>query len=136
MTKSPCKTPLAALVVLMILLLTSPGALAAPVVNLSPAQAYKMLKQNSDIYLLDVRTPQEYMQMRIEGARLIPIEQFLRRQKEVPADRPVVVYCAVGARSSEVANYLVRQGYATVYNMYGGIYGWQLRGYPLLSGMP
>jgi rhodanese-related sulfurtransferase len=104
--------------------------------NLSAAEARVLLQQDSRTYLLDVRTPEEYRQVRIEGARLIPIDQFLRRLSEVPVDRPILVYCAVGSRSSQVASYLARQGYSDVYNMEGGIWGWQLRGFPVLQGGP
>ena len=85
---------------------------------------------------LDVRTPGEFMQLRLDGAHLIPIDQLLRRIGELPKDRPILVYCAVGSRSSQVAGYLAQQGYSEVYNLYGGISAWQLRGYPVLQGAP
>ena len=105
----------------------------AAVQNLSADDARKLLQSRSDIYLLDVRTAGEYFQVRLEGARLIPIDQLQRRINEVPK-APVLVYCAVGSRSSAVADYLLRLGYPEVYNLYGGIWAWQLRGYPILKG--
>jgi rhodanese-related sulfurtransferase len=105
----------------------------AAVQNLSADDARKLLQSRSDIYLLDVRTAGEYFQVRLEGARLIPIDQLQRRINEVPKV-PVLVYCAVGSRSSAVADYLLRLGYPEVYNLYGGIWAWQLRGYPILKG--
>ncbi|PLY02620.1 MAG: rhodanese-like domain-containing protein [Desulfuromonas sp.] len=105
----------------------------AAVQNLSADQAAQLLKGRSDIFLLDVRTPGEYLQTRLAGARLIPIDQLQRRIAEVPKG-PVLVYCAVGSRSSAVADYLLRLGYPEVYNLYGGIWAWQLRGLPVLKG--
>jgi rhodanese-related sulfurtransferase len=104
--------------------------------NISAAESRALLQENGRTFLLDVRSPEEYLQVRIEGARLIPTDQFLRRLSEVPGDRPILVYCAVGSRSSQVAAYLARQGYSEVYNMEGGIWGWQLRGFPVLKGGP
>ena len=93
-----------------------------------------MVRQRSDLYLLDVRTPGEYQQARLAGAQLIPIDQMMKRLAEVPKDRPILVYCAVGSRSSQVVNYLARQGYPEVYNLDGGIYSWAQNGYPILQG--
>ena len=104
--------------------------------NLSPQEAYAMVDQRSDLFLLDVRTFGEYQQARLDGARLIPIDQFVKRLAEVPKDRPVLVYCAVGSRSAQVVNYLARQGYPEIYNLSGGIYAWAQKGLPVLQGGP
>ena len=104
--------------------------------NLTPKESFDLVGQRSDLFLLDVRTHGEYQQTRLEGARLIPIDQFVKRLNEVPKDRPILVYCAVGSRSAQVVSYLARQGYPEVYNMYGGIYSWSQNGYPVLRGGP
>jgi rhodanese-related sulfurtransferase len=120
---------------LLIPLVAAP-ALAAPARNISAADAWNLLRQNKRVYILDVRTPGEYLQARLEGAQLIPIDQILRRLGELPKDRPILVYCAVGARSAQVAGYLAQQGYPEVFNLYGGISAWQLRGLRTLQGPP
>jgi len=104
--------------------------------NVSPEEAYGMVAKHDSLYLLDVRTPGEFQQARLEGASLIPIDQLLKRLAEVPKDRPILVYCAVGSRSAQVVNYLARQGYPEVYNLYGGIYSWAQKGYPIQQGEP
>ena len=109
---------------------------AATARNVSPEEAYSMVVKHDSLYLLDVRTPGEFQQARLEGAKLIPIGQLLNRLPEVPKDRPILVYCAVGSRSAQVVNYLARQGYPEVYNLYGGIYSWAQNGYPILQGGP
>jgi len=121
---------------LVLLLLLTGRAWGAPVTSVMAPEAVQLLQRQPHTFLLDVRTPGEYLQLRLAGATLIPIDQFLARTREVPRDRPVLVYCAVGSRSSQVANYLVSQGYPEVYNLTGGIWGWQLRGYPVLQGPP
>ena len=122
---------------LFLLMVLLPVATEAAVArNLSPREAFAMFGQRSDLYLLDVRTPGEYRQVRLEGARLIPIDQLTRRIAELPKDRPILVYCAVGSRSAQVVNYLARQGYPEIYNLDGGIFAWAQGGYPVLKGGP
>lgn len=106
--------------------------LAAVARSIGPEDAAAMIRQRPEVYLLDVRTPQEYRQAHLADARLIPIDQIERRIAEIPKGRPIVVYCAVGSRSAQVFSFLARQGYAEVYNLDGGIVGWMQRGYPVL----
>lgn len=99
--------------------------------NISSRDAKALLDKNKNIYLLDVRTPQEYGQGRLAGSVLIPIGEFERRSGEVPKNKTIVVYCAVGSRSLPVANFLAQQGYKDVYNMTDGIVGWYRNGFPV-----
>lgn len=109
---------------------------AAVARNVEAQEAFSLIDQRNELFLLDVRTLGEYQQVRLEGAQLIPIGQLIKRLDEVPKDRPILVYCAVGSRSAQVVNYLARQGYPELYNLYGGIYSWAQKGYPILQGGP
>jgi phage shock protein E len=120
-------------IVLLLLLLSLPAA-ADRFRNISAAEARSLIAQNDQVLVLDVRTLGEYRQVRLADALLIPIDQLPRRLGEMPANRPILVYCAVGYRSTEAANFLARQGFMSVYNMYGGISAWQVRGYPVQKG--
>lgn len=122
------------LITLCSLLIATPAIAAAQ--NISAGEAQRLLKQTPTVYLLDVRTLGEFMQKRIAGAHLIPIDQLQSRVAELPKDRTIVVYCEVGSRSELVAGYLARLGYREVFNLSGGIMAWQVRGYPILTGMP
>lgn len=104
--------------------------------NISATDMQRLVKQTPDIYLLDVRTLGEYTQKRIKGAHLIPIDQIEKRINEIPNNRPIIVYCETGVRSSLVGRYLERLGFNSVANLSQGIMGWQVRGYPIESGMP
>jgi len=99
--------------------------------DISAREAKALLDRNKNIYLLDVRTPQEYSQGKLAGSVLIPIGEFERRIREVPKNKTIVVYCAVGSRSKPVANFLSRQGYKDVYNMTDGIVGWYRNGFSI-----
>ena len=99
--------------------------------DISSRAAKVLLDKNRDIFLLDVRTPQENSQARLTGSVLIPISEFERRINEVPRNKTILVYCAVGSRSKPVAEYLSKSGYKDVYNMTDGIVGWYRNGFPL-----
>jgi rhodanese-related sulfurtransferase len=99
--------------------------------DISSREAKALLEKNSNIFLLDVRTPQENSQARLSGTVLIPIDEFERRVKEVPKNKTILVYCAVGSRSKQVAEFLSKNGYKDVYNMTDGIVGWYRNGFPL-----
>jgi len=120
----------------MFLLLLGTPLWAGQALQVSADQARQLIGNKENLFLLDVRTRQEYAEVRMADARLIPINELVARIGEIPRERPIMVYCAVGSRSSQVANYLARAGYPEVYNLNGGIWGWQLRGYPVLKGMP
>jgi len=106
-------------------------AVAAGARDITSREAKGLLEKNGKVFLLDVRTPDERRQGYIAGSVLIPIDAVEKRIGEVPRNRPVVVYCAVGSRSRFVAEALARQGYAEVYNMKDGIYGWYRNGFAI-----
>lgn len=106
-------------------------ALAAPYRNIGSAEAKALLDTKRNVFLLDVRTPDEYRQARLSGSVLIPINEVERRIAQIPKGRPVLIYCAVGSRSGLVAGYLTQRGYGEVYNMHDGIVGWYRNGFPI-----
>ena len=69
--------------------------------------------------VLDVRTPEEVAAGAYPGALTIPVQQLAARIKEVPTGKPVVVYCAAGARAGTAAEMLRAAGHAEVYNAGG-----------------
>ena len=84
-----------------------------------------------DIYVLDVRTPQEWQTGHIPGATLIPLEELAVRSGELPVGEPILIYCRSGNRSLEAMNMLGSVGYMNLSSMYGGIKDWIVAGYPL-----
>ena len=83
--------------------------------------------------LLDVREPDEWAAGHIDGAVHIPMSGLVQRVDEVPKDRDVVVVCKVGARSAQVAAFLLQRGWSTVRNLDGGVVAWVQAGRPLVS---
>lgn len=92
-------------------------------IDLSIEEAKTFLTEHKHATLLDVRTPVECAAGMIEGALCIPMQSLQGREDEIPPG-PVLVYCAVGARSAAVADYLVQLGREEVYNLDGGIMDW------------
>jgi hydroxyacylglutathione hydrolase len=75
--------------------------------------------------LVDVRAPGERKQKRIEGSVSIPLNHLGERLAELPADRPLIVYCGGGYRSSIAASILQRHGFSQVSEIAGGITAWE-----------
>ena len=81
--------------------------------------------------LLDVRAPNERFDKRIKGSVAIPLTQLAARLAEVPRDRPVIVHCAGGYRSSIAASLLAHAGVDKVSELAGGIAAWEQAHLPL-----
>jgi rhodanese-related sulfurtransferase len=69
--------------------------------------------------VIDVRSPREFEGGAFPGARNIPLTSLAERLREIPRDRPVVLYCASGMRSASAARLLARSGFGDVVNAGG-----------------
>lgn len=95
-------------------------------------EAAKVLELAETI-ILDVRTPMEHTRVRIPQSRLIPLSELRGRLHELKEyrDRPVLVYCATGNRSTMAAQLLLESGFRKVYNLRYGIREWIAVGFPV-----
>ena len=101
--------------------------------NLSPRDAYRMIRSDPEVEVLDVRTPMEYHRDgRIPGARLMPLSELQWRLKELDPTKKYLVYCRTGNRSGQVCRFLAALGF-NMYNM-GGVVQWARYGLPLEEG--
>lgn len=73
--------------------------------------------------LVDVRSPGEFSSGHVKGAINIPVQEFSTRAKEIPKNKPVVLYCASGMRSGAAAGMLRDAGRTDVHNL-GSISRW------------
>lgn len=80
---------------------------------------------------LDVRTPGEYANGHIPGARLIPMQELANRIGEVPRNKQVYVYCESGGRSTRAAKMLAEAGLTNIENIPASMAGWRKAGYPI-----
>jgi rhodanese-related sulfurtransferase len=81
--------------------------------------------------LVDVRTPRERDQKHVAGSLSLPLNHLVERAAELPADRPLLVHCAGGYRSSIAASLLQRLGFTHVSEMAGGIAAWEAANLPV-----
>jgi hydroxyacylglutathione hydrolase len=86
--------------------------------------------------LIDVRTPPEWNQQRIDGAINLPLNLLRDRLHTVPAGRELAVYCAGGYRSAIATSLMLRASYPTVTDLVGGLAAWDAAGLPLTIGVP
>ena len=79
-------------------LLAAPSAAAAEPGPLTPEEAKEMVHAGGDLFILDVRNPNEYVTVHYPDSLNIPVNELEARIMEVPADKPVLVHCALGKR--------------------------------------
>lgn len=91
-------------------------------------QAYDLYAQG--IFLLDVRTQEEWDASHVPNATLIPLDQLENRLNELPRDQEIVVMCRSGNRSQSGRDILLKAGFDQVTSMAGGIRDWSSAGYP------
>ena len=85
-----------------------------------------MLDRNEDIFLVDVREPNEYEIVSIPGATLIPKGEFLSGAalERLPQDKRIVLHCKSGARSAEALAVLKDAGFSDAVHVGGGVLAW------------
>ncbi len=93
--------------------------------NITAAEAKKIMDTEEGYIILDVRTQEEYNESHIPGAILIPNTEIEERAEEVLTDKSqlILVYCRSGRRSKMAAEALVELGYTNI-REFGGILDW------------
>lgn len=89
--------------------------------NITPRRLKERLEAGEDLELLDVREPWEFSLARIEGSRLIPMNELPERISELNPKLETVVICHHGLRSANVTQALERSGFPKVSNLEGGL---------------
>ncbi len=80
-------------------------------------QAQKLLKKCENVFLVDVRSPQEYAEGHIDRAILIPNYEIREKAKKILKDKEatIILYCSSGIRSKKAARELERLEYTNLY---------------------
>ncbi len=102
--------------------------------QLSPIEATR-LQNDEDAVFVDVRDDAEFKRGHILGAKHIPLAVFDKRMTELEKlkSKPMVVYCANGARASKAAGKLRKAEYPVVHTLMGGIGGWEKTNMPVTT---
>ncbi len=80
----------------------------------------ELVEQKNQVMLIDTRIPEEYSFGTIPGAVNIPLDEMREHLAEIPTDKPVVLFCAVGLRGYLAQRILMGRGYRNVRNLIGG----------------
>ena len=96
------------------------------ILSIEPKDLYDVLQdKGSELYLLDVREPDEHQRVKIEASTLVPLQQVPSRLEEIrlaaASARVAVVYCRSGGRSETAIRWLEEQGVVGLRNLRGGI---------------
>jgi adenylyltransferase/sulfurtransferase len=87
-------------------------------------EVYDRLQQSKDLFILDVRNPEEYAICQIPGSTLIPLDELPARMHELDSAVEMVVHCKSGKRSAKAVALLMQAGFRKVKNVRGGILAW------------
>tara|TARA_B100000745_G_scaffold300564_1_gene255333 strand:- start:16676 stop:17512 length:837 start_codon:yes stop_codon:yes gene_type:complete len=101
-----------------------------------PSAVVEKIANKEDIIILDVRTPEEYEEVHIENAVLLPVQVLSAQTLEEVGigndmkDKEIIVYCRSGARGQTAYNIMKSLGYTNVKNISGGMIHWEEDGNP------
>ena len=112
--------------------INQPTTTASLPLEISVNEAYQ--KYEEGVFVLDVRTPEEWRDFHAPNTTLIPLDQLASRVNEIPRDQEIVVVCRSGNRSQQGRDILLQAGFEQVTSMQGGLNEWQATGYPVTSG--
>lgn len=100
-----------------------------------PVISAEEAREQQEAYIfLDAREKEEYEVSHIPQATNVGYDDFsLSAVANISKDTPIIVYCSIGYRSERIGEKLQDQGFTNVKNLYGSIFEWANRGYPLES---
>ncbi len=92
------------------------------------------LAQQQNTLILDAREKEEYDVSHLKNAIWVGYSKFQLASVETKLknrESEIVVYCSIGVRSEDIGEKLMKAGYSDVKNLYGGIFEWKNKGYPV-----
>jgi adenylyltransferase/sulfurtransferase len=99
-------------------------AAAAAGPEVTAEELKRRIDQGEELFILDVRNPEEFQICRIPGSTLLPLPQLPQRFRELSRDRELIVHCKSGMRSQKAIQFLREQGFTNLVNVKGGILAW------------
>ena len=124
----------AALAVVLVLLIKAEiDHMAIKGYLLSPAKAIRLMNNNSEILVLDIRSVAEFKAGHIKGAKNIPAKDISNQLTGYTnfKDKPVLVYCNTGSSVTSAIKSLKNAGFEHINNLEGGIAAWKEANMPL-----
>jgi rhodanese-related sulfurtransferase len=102
----------------------------ASTIDIEPERTSSWMAENPPPQVIDVREPYEREAGYIEGTRHIELARLSAEADSIDSDRPVILYCRAGSRSTMAAKALREAGFEA-YSMVGGLARWAREGRPL-----
>ena len=96
--------------------------MSIPEISVQELEALK--KANADIFILDVRNPNEYAICHLDGGHLIPLNELPARLNELNPEQHIIIHCHAGGGSRRATEFLIKEGFKNVSNLRGGITAW------------
>jgi rhodanese-related sulfurtransferase len=114
----------------------APAPAAKPAAaNVTPMSQEQLLehqaKHPQHLFVLDVRSPEEFAAGHVPGAVNVPYDQIASRLVDVPKDKDVVLYCRSGRRAGIAAEVLQANGYTRLSHLEGDMNAWVEKGRPV-----
>jgi len=83
----------------------------------------KLIREETNFEIVDIRSPQEFAENRIKFAINIPLYDLQRKCREMLPDKDklIILYCEYGSRSKKAYQILESRGYTNLYSLKGGI---------------
>ncbi|MEO6045140.1 MAG: rhodanese-like domain-containing protein [Tepidiformaceae bacterium] len=105
-----------------------------PFTRISVAEAKEKLDSGTAV-MVDVRDPNEYVEVHAKGVRLIPVNTVISEGKQIrdyAGDKEVLFICKSGQRSALAAEFATAAGLddLPLFNVEGGTTAWVQAGYP------
>jgi phage shock protein E len=105
---------------------------APPVKHVDARSAQKLLSQ-TNLVILDIRTPEEFKSFHLAGATNIDFHgsNFEQRISSLDKSKSYLVHCASGGRSAQSLKFFQKHDFQSIYHLDGGINGWKNAGLPV-----
>lgn len=104
-----------------------------------PGDVVEKIKGGEDIILLDVRTLEEYKEIHLENALLLPVQELSAQSLasiglgEDAKYKEIIIYCRSGARSKTAYDIMYALGYTNIKSVAGGMVHWEEDEYPFIE---
>ncbi len=116
-------------------LLTKYNSRSVPYISV---EELRMLQMKKDVVVLDSREEPEYNVSHLSKAQFVGYNNFSAEEiseKIKDKNTPIVVYCSLGIRSEQVGEKLKKAGFTDVQNLYGGIFEWKNKEFPVVDSL-
>lgn len=102
-------------------------------ISVVDSNKFEQQMKESSSQIVDVRTPEEFEEGHITNAVNMNVtgDDFEKQIESLDKEKPVMVYCKSGGRSARAASILKDKGFKNVYDLDGGIIGWNKANKPI-----